>query len=63
MLGRPQKKLEHNDFLYVAFTSQRRVRKAPTNNIPSPQNYFQANCQSVIPMVLKSIGTTLGQFV
>ena len=64
MLGRLQKKsLEHNDCLYVTFILQERVRKPPTDNIPSPQNYFQTNCQSIIPMLLKSIGTTLGQFV
>ena len=33
------------------------------DNVPSLRNYFQTNCQSVIPMLLKSIGTTLGQFV
>ena len=32
------------------------------DNIPSWQNYFQTNCQSVIPMLLKGIGTMLGQF-
>ena len=55
--------LEQNDCLYVASLSQLRVRKTPTDNIPSLQNYFQTNCQSVIPMLLKSIGATLGQFV
>ena len=55
--------LEHNDCLYVASLSQLRVRKPPTDNIPSLQNYFQTDCQSVIPMLLKSIGATLGQFV
>ena len=55
--------LEHNDCLYVASLLQLRVRKPPTDNIPSLQNYFQTDCQSVIPMLLKSIGATLGQFV
>ena len=40
-LGRLQKKsLKHNDYLYVASVSQLRVRKSPTDDIPSPQNYF-----------------------
>ena len=59
----PKKPLEHNDCLYVAFLSQQRVRKPPTDNIPSQQNYFQTNCRKVIPMLLKNIGTTLGHFV
>ena len=59
LLGRLEKKsLEHNDCLYVAYLSQQRVRKPPMDNIPSPQNYFQTNCRSVIPVLLKSIGTT-----
>ena len=33
------------------------------NNVPSLENYFQTNCQNIIPMLLKSIGRTLGQFV
>ena len=33
------------------------------DNIPSLQKYFQTDCPNVIPMLLKSIGTTLGQFV
>ena len=32
-------------------------------NVPKPQNYSQTNCCSVIPMLLKSIGTTLEEFV
>ena len=44
-LGRLQKKLlEHNECLYIASVLLRRVRKPPTDNIPSPQNYFQTNC-------------------
>ena len=51
--------------MYVAFTLQWRVRKPSPKNIPSLQNYFQTNCQSVILMLLKSTGKTieLGQFV
>ena len=45
-LSKMQKKsLEHNDCLHVVSVSQQRVRKPPTDNIPSPQNYFQTNCQ------------------
>ena len=45
-LSRPQKKsLEHSDCLYVASVLQWRVRKPPTDNVPSPKNYFQTNCQ------------------
>ena len=44
-LGRLQKKsLKHNDSLHVQFITQWRVRNPPTDNIPSPQNYFQTNC-------------------
>ena len=39
------------------------VRKHPMDNISSPQNYFQKIFGSVISMFLKSIGTTLEQFV
>ena len=64
LLGRLQKKsLQHNDCLYVASLLGQVVRKPPMDKIPSPQNYFQTNCWSVIPMLSKSIGTTLGQFV
>ena len=63
MLGRLQKKSLEHDCLYVASASQRRVKKPPMDNIPCPQNYFQLTCQSVIPMLLKSIGTTLRQLV
>ena len=31
------------------------------NDAPSPLNYFQTYCQSVIPMHLNSIGTALEQ--
>ena len=57
-----EKSLEHIDYLYVAPVPQRRVRKPSTDNIPSPQDYFQTNYRSVTPMLLKSIGTTLEQF-
>ena len=63
-LGRFQKKsLDIVTVLYVVYVLQLRVRKPPTDNIPSWQNYLQINCQSVITVLLKSIGTTLGQFV
>ena len=63
-LGRLQKKsLKHNCCLYAASALQRGVRKPPVDNIHSPQNYFQTNCWRVVPMLLKSIGTTLEQFV
>ena len=43
-LVRLQKKsLEHNDCLHVACLSPWRVRKFPTDNILSLQNYFQTN--------------------
>ena len=49
LLGRLHKKsYEHNDYVYVAYVQQRRVRKPPTDNISSPQNYFQTNYRSVI---------------
>ena len=32
-------------------------------HIPSPQNYVQTNCPSVVLMLFKSIGITLQQFV
>ena len=38
------------------------LENPPAHNIPIPQNYFQTNCQSIIPMLLKNIGTTLGQY-
>ena len=56
-----EKSLEYIDYLYVAPVSQRRVRKPSTDNIPSPQDYCQTNYRSVIPMLLKSTGTTLEQ--
>ena len=63
MLSRLQKKpLEHNDCFCVASALQQRVSRPPADNIPSLQNYFQINCQSVIPMLLRCIGTILGQF-
>ena len=64
-LGRLQKKsLKHNYYLYVASVSQGSVRKPPTENIPNRlENYFQTKCWKVIPMLLKRIKTTLGQFV
>ena len=63
MLGRLQKKsLEHNDCLNASVLQQW-VRKPPTHNFPGHQNYFQTNCQSAIPTLLKRIETTLGRFV
>ena len=63
-LGRQQKNLmEHNDCLYVVSILQWRIRKTPTDNIIIPQNQFQTNCQIITPMLIKSIGTTLGQYV
>ena len=50
-----KKSLECNDCLYVASVSELRVRKLPTENVPSLQNYLQTN--------LSSIGTTERQFV
>ena len=64
LLGRLQKNsLEHNDCLYAASVSEWSVRKPPTDDAPSLQNYFRINCQSVIPMLLKSIEATLEQSV
>ena len=63
-LGRQQKNsMEHNDCLYVVSILQWRIRKTPTDNIIILQNYFQTNCQIITPMLIKSIGTTLGQYV
>ena len=63
LLGKLQKKsLEHNDCLYVVSALQQRVKKLSMDNISSAQNYFQTNCQSVFPVFVKSIVTTLGQF-
>ena len=54
LLGRPQRKsLEHNNYLYVAFMSEQRVRQPPTENVPSLHNYFQTNCWSVLLMLFK----------
>ena len=50
-LGRLQKKsLEHNDCLYVPSVciETECVKKPQTDNVPSPQNYFQTNCQSAM---------------
>ena len=55
MLGRLQKKcLAHNGCLYVV-SVQHRVRKPPTNNNVSPQNYFWGNCWSVILLLLTEL--------
>ena len=63
-LGRQQKNsMEHNDCLYVVSILQWRIRKTSTDNIIILQNYFQTNCQIITPMLIKSIGTTLGQYV
>ena len=63
-LGRQQKNsMEHNDCLYVVSILQWRIRKTPTNNIIILQNYFQTNCEITTPMLIKSIVTTLGQYV
>ena len=51
--------MEHNDCLYVVG----RIRKTPTGIITILQSYFQANCQIITPMLIKIIGTTLGQYV
>ena len=62
LLGRlPKKSLRHSSCLYVACVPEQRVRKPQKENVPSLQNYFQRNCWSVIPMLLKSVGTTLAQ--
>ena len=59
-LGRQQKNsMEQNGCLYVVW----RIRKTPTDNITILQKYLQANYQIVTPMLIKSIGTTLGQYV
>ena len=63
-LGRQQKNsVEHNDCFYVVSILQWRIRKTSTDNIIILQNYFQTNCQIITPMLIKSIGTTLGQYV
>ena len=63
-LGRQQKNsMEHNDCLYVVSMLQWRIRKTPTDNIIILQNYFQTNCEMTTPMFIKSIVTTLGQYV
>ena len=63
-LGRQQKNsMEHNDCLYVVSILQWRIRKTPTDNIIILQNYFQTNCEITTPMLIKSIVTTLGQYV
>ena len=61
-LGREQKNsIEHNDCLYVVSILQWRIRKNPRDIIL--QNYFQTNCRIIIPMLIKRIGTFLGQYV
>ena len=49
--------------MYIASVLQWGGRKPATGNIPHPQNDFQRNCRSLIPVLLESIETTLGQFV
>ena len=49
--------------MYVVYVLEQRVRKPPTDNVPCQQNYFQTNCENVIPMLLRSMGIKLGQFV
>ena len=63
LLGRLQETLEHNDCFYAASVLEQRIKKPPTHNVPTPQNYFQTNCRNVISILLKSIGTTLERFV
>ena len=58
-----EKSLEHNDGLYAVSVLERCVRKPPADNAPCLKNYFPTNCRSVIPMLLKGIGTTVEQFV
>ena len=63
-LGRQQKNsIAHNDCLYVVSILQWRIRKTSTDNTIILQNYFQTKCQTINPMLIKSIGTTLGQYV
>ena len=63
-LGRQQKySVEHNDCFYVVSILQWRIRKNPTDNIIILQNCFQINCQIITPMLIKSIATTLRQYV
>ena len=58
-LGRQQKNsMEQNGCLYVVW----RIRKTPTDNITILQSYLQANCHIITPVLIKSIGTTLGQY-
>ena len=61
-MGREQKNsVEHNDCLYAVSILQWRIRKSPKDNIIILQNNFQTNCQIITPMLIKSIGTSLGQ--
>ena len=63
-LGRQQKNsMEHNDCLYLVSILQWRIRKTPTDNILILQNQLQTNCQIITPTLIKSIVTTLGQYV
>ena len=55
--------MEHNDCLHVVSLLQLRIRETPTDNIIILQNYFQTNCQIITLMLIKSIGTTLRQYV
>ena len=39
------------------------VKENEQKHIPNLQNYIQTNCSSVVPMLVKSTGITLQQFV
>ena len=63
-LGRQQKySVEHIDCFYVVSILQWRIIKNPTDNIIILQNCFQINCKIITPMLIKSIATTLRQYV
>ena len=63
-LGRQQKNImEHSDCLCVASKLQWGIRKTPTGTIIILQNYFQINSQIITQLLIKSMGTTLGQNV
>ena len=51
--------MEHSDCLYAVSIMEQSFRKPPVENAPSQQMYFQTNCQSVFPMLVKSIEATL----
>ena len=62
-LGRQQKIQWNTDCLYVVSILQWRIGKTSTDNIIILQNYFQTNFEIITPMLTKSIGTTLAQYV